>query len=248
MTFRWLFVICTIRTKRGHRFPQIPFQNKILMNIYMVSQNNEKVMASWSNDQLNFVLRINNEAKDTLITAKDAEIARKDGEIARKDGEIARKDADNKTLYERLLLAQKESDHFKYIATDCNKRLRGFEEARDIRTCIETYARTIHAANANINVSAKFNGFPGVQSILDKHILTDAVFVGILQRHANRVNVHIDLAKKRFRNIYDTLSKEFHSSSETFTVRTSKFSDVGDRIAILALLEFVAIPYDIVED
>jgi hypothetical protein len=209
----------------------------------------EDNMAGWSNEQVDMFVNRLTASKDEIIAAKNEEIARL---TAFKDAEIARLMASKDAVYDRLLLEQKNSIRYERLAQDAQRRLAGLEEARNIRTCLETHARMVHAqpqADPS-NIRAAVRAFPGVQSVLDKSVLADDAFVAILTKHADIVQMHMSNITRRFKTIYDTLSKEFHAGnpSDRFTIRTSKFRDVGDRIVIFALLEYFAIPYDVVED
>ena len=83
--------------------------------------------------------------------------------------------------------------------------------------------------------SLDLNRFPGVQAVLDKTMATNDIFKNILKQLASANHMDVSVLEKRFRTIYDTTSKEQHG-------------DIGDRIVIQAVFEFMAIPFDIVDD
>ena len=160
--------------------------------------------------------------------------------IAKKDDIIAEKDEEIKRLNNLLYTHAGDIARLANTARDAQRRLAGYEEARDIRGTIEAIAKGMSPH--------KGKSFPGVQATLDKYMLQDDSFKLRLETLCNDNGTDPSTVEKRFKCIYDTLSKEYHGGSDKHLIRNSKFTCIGDRLVVKAILDHHAYPCDIIRD
>jgi hypothetical protein len=196
----------------------------------------------WSNDQVAI-------HTDFMMKAKDAEITRLNDSIRQlneaNDARIQQLIEANNTriqrLNDRMIDAAGENGRLRELARSAQRKLADHESARDIRGTIEALSR------GKWDHLGK-RGFPGVQACLDQCVLTDPAFKKQMEDIGARHGTDMTVLTKRFKNIYDTLSKEHHGGTDQVQVPTSKFACIGDRLVVICILEYFAYPYDVIKD
>jgi hypothetical protein len=209
-------------------------------------------------------------AKDAQLAAKDAQLAAKDAQFATqlnaKDDQLAAKDAQFATqlaakdaqfatqlkakddrvdqLHRQVIDAIPKITHFQLQCRKFSSMVFANEASRNVRGALEWMARMIHRDN----VPDPKHGFPGVQAVLDKYVLTDAVFQSQLDVLSRKYHTDDATMKRRFKAIFDTVSKEHHGSDVTLCVPHSKFPCQGDRLILCAIFEYYGFPYEVLDD
>jgi len=205
---------------------------------------------------------------DHQLNAMTTQLSVKDNQLSAMTTQLTAKDDQLRQLYQQLLDAKDAVAAAEARATHFNVHCRKFqsmvfanEASRDIRGALEWMARMIYKDN----IADPTRGFPGVQSILDKYVLSDALFQAELDKVATKfhtdnardalhpelgcASTHIlDTMKRRFKAIFDTVSKEHHGSDARLRVPHSKFPCQGDRLVLCAIFEYYGFPYEILED